>query len=634
MVAQQNDPVLFSVDGTPVRVSEFDYIYAKTNGAEANYSEASLQEYLDLYIKFKLKVKKAKDLQLDTIQELKRELSGYRRQLADSYLINKEVTERLIKEVYDRKQQDVDISHIFFQLPKDPLPGDTLKAYQRALSVKTSLDQGEKFETLARNNSDDRSAQKNGGRIGFVSAMFPPGYYNFESAAYTLPLSTVSNPVRTANGYHLVFVHGRRPARGEVEASHILLRTQNKDKTQVKAQIDSIYQALGNGANFESLAQQYSEDARTATKGGYIGFVAINRFQLAFEDAVFSIEEDNTYSAPFESSLGYHIVKRISKKALGSLEEESKVIEGLIKRDGRFDASKVAMIENIKRNANYQAFPIVLERFIQTQNDTLFTFRWKGPREGKDGVLFNLGEEKYSVADFGDYLKKNTRNRLRLNGSSSVANGIRQLFDEFVNDACMRFEESQLENKYPDFKSLMREYEEGILLFEVTKRNVWDKAAQDTTGLKAFHKTVADKYQWKKRAKVTKYVLPKRSQALLQVVKEYATDNEAAAVLEKYKSANITIEEETLEEGKGLAAANLKEWKEGYISNGMSNVEEEVFYFMKVDEIIPAREKTLSEARGYIIADYQDYLEKQWVEELRKEYEVEIDQKQFKGLIK
>ncbi|MEO0338268.1 MAG: hypothetical protein AAF242_03550 [Bacteroidota bacterium] len=211
---------------------------------------------------------------------------------------------------------------------------------------------------------------------------------------------------------------------------------------------------------------------------------------------------------------------------------------------------------------------------------------------------------------------------------------MRQLFDEFVNDACMRYEENQLEEKYPDFKSLMREYEEGILLFEVTKRNVWDKAAEDTTGLKAFHKTVADKYQWKKRAKVTKFIIPQRSQALIQVIKEDAANRSTQEVLDKYKSANITVDEETIEEGKGLAAANIKEWKVGYISNGMSNVEDEILYFIKIDEIIPARAKTLSEARGYIIADYQDYLEKQWVEELRKAYAVDIDQKQFKALIK
>ena len=314
---QQDDRVLFTVEDTPVTVAEFDYIYSKTNGEQATYSKASLEEYLDLYIKFKLKVQKAKALQLDTIPELQRELAGYRRQLADSYLINKEVTGQLTREAYERKQQDVDISHIYFSMPARPTPADTLAAYQKAMSVKKQLDNGVSFSTLAKSNSDDNSVRNNAGRIGYVTALFPKGYYDFETAAYTLPLNTVSNPVRTSGGYHLIKVHDRRPARGEVETAHILLRTEGKIKADVQKEIDALYQQLENGANFEALAREHSEDARTAPKGGYIGFIAINRFQEVFEDAVFALSEDNTYSKPFESDLGYHIVKRISRKTLG-----------------------------------------------------------------------------------------------------------------------------------------------------------------------------------------------------------------------------------------------------------------------------------------------------------------------------
>ncbi|MEM6378663.1 MAG: peptidylprolyl isomerase, partial [Bacteroidota bacterium] len=438
LTAQKKDPVLFSVNGTPVKVSEFDYIYSKTNGDKADYSKASLEEYLDLYIKFKLKVQKAKALQLDTIKILQQELDGYRRQLADSYLINKEVTEELTKEAYERSRQDVDISHIFFQLPRNPRPSDTLKTYNEAVRVKGLLDKGDDFTALAKFHSDDGSAKTNGGRIGFVTALFPTGFYNFETAAYEMPINVISEPIRTSGGYHLVKVHSRRPARGEVEAAHILLRTERKVKPDVRKEINAIYTQLQEGANFESIARAKSEDARTAPKGGYIGFVAINRFQEEFEDAVFALEADNSYSKPFESDLGYHIVKRISKKSIGAYEEEQAAIEAQVKKDDRFEASKVALLASIKKNAGFQEFPMVLERFIQTQNDTFFTFRWKVPKKGLSQVMFALGGEKYDIGAFSTFLKNATRERLQLKDRVTLNAGIRQLYKKFVDDVAMR----------------------------------------------------------------------------------------------------------------------------------------------------------------------------------------------------
>lgn len=632
--AQQDDRVLFSVEDTPVTVSEFDYIYSKTNGEQANYSKASLEEYLDLYIKFKLKVQKAKELQLDTIQELQRELAGYRRQLADSYLINKEVTGQLIREAYERKQQDVDISHIFFRLSPRPTPEDTLLAYQKAMTVKKQLDNGVSFSTLAKSNSDDNSVQNNAGHIGYVTALFPKGYYDFETAAYTLPLNTVSEPVRTSGGYHLVKVHDRRPARGEVETAHILLRTEDKNKADVKKQIDALYQELENGGNFEALAREHSEDARTAPKGGYIGFIAINRFQEVFENAVFALSQDDTYSTPFESDLGYHIVKRISRKTLGSYEEEKAALEAQIQNDDRFEASRLALIESIKRNAGFQEFPLVLQQFATMQNDTFYTFRWKEPTRGRDQVLFNLGAERATIGDFATFLIRSARQRLQLENRVPPNEAVKQLYEDFVEDYCMRYEESALEDKYPAFKALMREYEEGILLFEVTKQNVWDKAARDTSGLRAFYETIKGKYKWEERARVEVYTLPGQASAMVQRVREYAKKHKAEEVEQEYQLDGMNIEQKMIERKESSEARKIRTWEAGYISNATMNRETGAFTFTKVLEVVPPTDKALNEARGYIIADYQDYLEKQWVEELRQEYEVKINRKVFESLSK
>ena len=223
--AQKEDPVLFTVGGTNVQVSEFEYIYSKTNGKNADFSRNSLQEYLDLYIRFKLKVERAKAMKLDTIPTLKEELDSYRRQLADSYLVNREVTDRLVREAYERSAQDVELFHIFFALSPEATPADTLAAYRKALSAKKQLDAGEEeFASLAGALSEDKSTAKSGGRIGFFNVLFPNGFYALENAAYTLPVNKVSDPIRTGAGYHLLKIGARRPARGEIEIAHFLLR--------------------------------------------------------------------------------------------------------------------------------------------------------------------------------------------------------------------------------------------------------------------------------------------------------------------------------------------------------------------------------------------------------------------------
>lgn len=631
---QAEDPILFSVAGDPVRVSEFTYIYTKTNGDQADFSKASLEEYLDLYIKFKLKVQKAKEMRLDTVEALQRELAGYRRQLADSYLISKEVTETLTREAYERMQQDVDISHIFFQLPRDADAEQIEEVREKAQSVKEQLDNGVSFNTLARSYSDDSSVRKNGGRIGYITALFPQGFYELETAAYQMPLGEISGPIRTPQGLHLIRVNDRRPARGQVEIAHIMLRTQNKPKYEVREQINELRAQLEAGANFEDLAREHSDDQRTATKGGYIGFIGVNQFQEAFEDAAFAIPEDGGISPVVESDIGYHLIKRISKKELGPYEEEKATIEALVKKDQRFEASKEGLIENIKEENGFQDYPLILEQFIQTQNDTFFTFRWKPPQRGASQVIINLADQKITMGDFYDYLAQSTRDRMRLSRTTKIGDGVKSLYQDFVKDVCLRYEERQLEEKYPEFKSLMREYEEGILLFEVTKQFVWDKAAQDTSGLKAFYPQVKDKYQWGRRALISEYKIPVRSKALLRPIREYAVDHTPAEVKDHFNYDELEFTQKEIEEGKSPEAKNVSSWETGYISTSKLNRPEEFYSFFKIESVTPARSKTLQEAKGYIIADYQDHLEKQWVEELRKAYEVDINREVLNSLIK
>jgi peptidyl-prolyl cis-trans isomerase SurA len=629
--AQSDDPVLFTVADKPVRVSEFKYIYSKTNGAEANFSRESLDEYLDLYVKFKLKVQKARDMQLDTIEQLQQELEGYRRQLADSYLINKEVTERLVREAYDRSKQDIDLNHIVFSVPPNAPPSDTMAAYKMALEVKDRLVKGGDFTELAKQYSGDPSVQQNGGHIGYVNVLFPQGFYEMEKTAYELPLNTISDPVRTPAGYHLIKITGKRPARGEMEGAHILIRN---SEPNAKAKADDIYQQLENGANFEELARNNSGDSRTAQQGGYIGFFGINQFEPAFENAAFGIEQDGAYTEPVQSSVGWHIIKRISKKGVEPYDQARGRLEAQIKKDPRYEAAQIAMIQQIQKDADFTEYRPVLEQFKTTQNDTLFTFRWQAPAKPSKEVLFTLADNRYTVGDFAAYLARNTRKRMQLGRNTPIGDGIEQLYQEFVKESTLRHEEQQLEDKYPEFKALMREYREGILLFEVTKMKVWDKASEDTTGLREFFKDVKGKYRWNTRAIVSEYTVSMANKNQLNALREYAAGHGPDEVRERFGTALSGFREMTIEQGKSPEAASLDSWEANSLTTTKLDRPKNQYSFMKIEEILPPADKKLEEARGYVIADYQDKLEKEWVAGLREQYEVSVNEKVLESLVR
>ena len=638
ILAQQKDPVLFTVHQTPVHVSEFSYIYAKTNGKDADFSRKSLEDYLYLYVKFKLKVQKARDMQIDTIASLRSELDGYRRQLADSYLVDREVTEKLAQEAYERIQQDVDLYHIFFAVAPNAAPADTLAQYEKALMAKDKLMKGATFEEMAKAYSDDKSALNNGGQVGYVTAIFPPGMYALEKAAYSVPLNTLSGPVRTNGGYHLVKVGGRRPARGEIEVAHILIRKPEGNETDAKRRIDSIYQVISGGAPFEELAS-LSEDKNTAPRGGYLGFFGINRYEPAFENAAFELKNDGDYSKPFESTVGWHIVKRISKKDIQPFSVEKSRLENRIKNDERFEEARRAMIENIRKQNDFKEYPAPLEQFLAGLDEAFLTFRWRPSEEKSQDVLFALGKDfKATIADFEEYLTQSSRKRLRYGGAMDPAEVARVLYKDFVDDYCLKFEEAHLYDKYPEFKALMREYEEGILLFEATKMEVWDKASQDSTGLEEFfNKRIKGKYRWDERASVNHWSVAPEGKDQIGEILKMVSKEPAAKVLERFNKSEdivIAVEEKNHERIRPPAGITDEKWRAGAMTAAVEDPRTKEWSFVRIEKILPPVDKTLKEARGYIVADYQDYLETQWVEQLRKEYKVQINRDVLEKLIK
>ncbi len=638
--AQKSDPVLFSVQNTPVYLSEFKYIYSKTNGDKADFSKKSIEEYLDLYTKFKLKVQKGKELKLDTLDSYKKELDGYRQQLASSYLIDKEVTDKLVEEAYQRTKKDISVSHIFFTCEKEAPARDTLAVYTKALEAKKRLDSGSiYFDNLAKEISDDKSAKDNGGLIGYLTALLPNGFYNLENTIYSLKKGEVSNPVRTDMGYHLIKVNDIRDARGEIEVAHILVRkSENQNVEQAKVKIDSIYQLLSSGSNFEETAKLFSEDKTTGAKGGYVGVFGINKYEKSFEDAAFGLAKDGDYSKPFQTTSGWHIMMRISKKDIPAFDIAKRRLKPLVQKDGRHDLSKQALIVKIKKDNNFSEDNQAITEFSKTLNaEEFLNYKWKAPEQKNKAKIFSLAGKTYTVADLADYLEKAGRRRLTMNKEIPMEEAVAVMYREMLEETCIKFEEGMLEKRYPDFKSLMREYEEGILLFEATKSIVWDKASADTIGLQNFYNDHKSNYRWEDRGVVKQYIVKDATKVKVKDVMDFCKKNSSEKVLERYnekdKEPLISVQEKTFEKGRNKTLDAMV-WKEGEVSQMETEPKSKSVSFFVFDKLIPSSTKNLNESRGYVVADYQDFLEKKWVQELQSSYSVKVNKEVLDSLIK
>jgi peptidyl-prolyl cis-trans isomerase SurA len=636
-IQAQDDPVLFSIGDTEVGVSEFKYIYSKTNGAKADFSKNSLEEYLDLYVKFKLKVQKARDMQIDTIPALQRELDGYRKQLSNSYLIDKEVKERLLREAYKRTKEDVNVSHIMVTIKGRKTDEDTLKAYNQVMDIYKQLEEGADFGRLAMSSSEDAYSKKEGGKIGWLTAVLPNGFYNMETAAYVTPIGKYSKPFRTNMGYHILQVNERRPARGSIEVAHIVIREDAKNPAKnAQAMIQAVHAKLKAGGDFDQLARENSDDKKSAVKGGYIGFFGIGVNEPAFEEAAFGLKEDGDYSVPVKTSAGWHIIRRVSRPGIGAYESEKNRLQVKVERDARFEEARTEMIRKIKASGDYKVEGKVLEEFIATLEEDFLTGKWKAPKKSPTPLFSLGGKAEYTLGDYTDYLVMSRGQRARLGRTNDIATTARLMLEEFSDKKALDYEKSRLSEKYPDFRSLMREYEEGILLFEATKMLVWDKASQDTTGLQAFYQKNQGDYLWGERAKVSIYTIQSESPKILAKVKKMAKKKSSEKVLKKVNKAGnlLTVTTGKVEKGKNKhEGLDDLEWKKGAMTEGTLN-SDNTQSFVKIEEVLPREQKELKEARGYVIADYQDQLEAEWIEQLRKEYPVKINQAVLDSLVK
>ncbi len=630
---------LFTVGGEKVPVSEFEYVYNKNNvNNQADYSEKSLRDYLNLYENFRLKVKEAEAMKLDTISGLKTELEGYRKQLAKSYLTDREISDKLITEAYERSQSEINASHILVRCDENANPADTLAAFKKITALKKRLDKGESFEKVARENSEDPSAKTNDGNIGWFTVFGT--IYPFETTVYSLKPGEVSAmPVRTEFGYHLVKVNAIRPARGQIHVAHLLLRFPEKatqqQKDSVKKKIDELYAAITSGKmSFEDAVKNNSDDKATRVKGGelqWFGSGTSIRMVPEFEDAAFELKNNGDMTKPVMTQFGWHIIKRLEKKDIPTFNEAKGDIKKRVERDSRSQVAKSVLIDRIKKENNFTEYPAAKQQFTAKLDSAVVKGNWRADSAltAMNAPLFVLAGKTYTTTDFISYIEANSKKRSDKN-KEALTN---EYYDGFVIAKCLEYEESTLETKKPEFRNLMKEYKDGILLFELMDRMVWTKAVKDTAGLETFRKNNEQKYMWGDRAEAVIFNCndKKICDAAYKMAKKKSAEEIKAKLNKDGEKAHVSTIEGKYEKG-AYDVVDKTEWKTGLTAVDKQN--DSSYQFVLVKQIVKPEPKSLKEAKGYIVSDYQEYLEKTWLAELRNKYPIKVDEAVFKSLIK
>jgi peptidyl-prolyl cis-trans isomerase SurA len=737
------EPVIETIGGTPVFVSEFSYVYNKNNATNPDaYTKENINEYLNLYTNFKLKVKEAEAMGLDTSASFKKELEGYRKQLAQPYLTEKSLTDQLTKEAYERMKEEINASHILITVSPDAEPKDTLAAYNKLMDIRKRALNGENFEKLAVEYSQDPSAKQNKGNLGYFTAM--QMVYPFESAAYNTKKGEISMPVRTRFGYHLIKVNDRRKSMGQVKVAHIMVRATTglsaSDSIAAKQKIDEIYSKLKAGEDWSTLAAQFSDDASSKNKNGELPWFSAGRMIPTFEEAAFALQKPGDFSSPIQTPYGWHIIKLLEKKELETFQQMEANIKSKVSKD-RSEINKAALIRRLKKENNFIEYPKGLDAALAMADSSLLQGSFKKTADAKNNQpLFEINKKKYTVNDFFSYIKD--KQKVRRNATPTQY--MRVLYNDYVNDQLIAYEEAHLGEKYPDYRMLVKEYRDGILLFQLMDEKVWSKAIEDTAGLKNFFNKNRDKYKWDYRAHATIFnladktsidklkselkkglypvndfkferikfnegksdlsddakkaidnVLPqlgrdksqmieisagsdykeatgknmdiskKRAVAVKNYLINKGLDSTAIIIKDLGKAAKRPVDKDrandrfasialyskslkTLEKNFNEKAPLTLQVTEGIFQKGENDILKQIewkvdsfmvdkdnrTYFIIISKIDAPRQKTFEEARGLAISDYQQFLEEQWLAELKKKYPVVINQAEVQKLIR
>ncbi len=641
-VGQLSAQTLFTVGEKAVSVDEFLYVYGKNKDIGNQIDPKTPEEYLGLYIAFKRKVAEAEALGRDTLAAFLTEYNTYYRQLLKPYLTDKTVDEGIVKEAYARMATDVRAAHIMLDLPENALPEDTAKVYKQILAIRDRLNRGESFETIARQQSSDSYSAVNGGDLGYFNVFNM--VYPFENACYNAEVGQVVGPVRTQYGYHLIKVLDKRPARYRMTAAHILLLdTEDRPNPEAAKKIQDLYKSLQAGEDFNALARKHSQDQSSLQRGGQLPPFGLNQMLPEFEDAAFALAADGDFSEPFQTKLGWHIVKRVSREEVPAFERMQGELAGKIRRDERSNASLQAFLATLSARYNVSIDEAAVNQVL------------KALEKGKSMAKLTKPVVTYSSIQSGSGVITQTEfaaraidaEARRLASLNEPSDNVKKVdpaqaysvLQPMINAALLAEAEYRLPSENATFRFLAQEYREGILVFDLTREKVWDAASQDSAQLANFFAAFQDQYQWNNRYTGTVFTTSneKVAKKAADQLRRGVPAEKVARVLNAKDPLALAAQDYTALESGNSTLNNKQKLLVDVTGDSGEKVSgplafEDGFAVVVVTETLPAGPKTLSECRGQVITDLQKALEEQWLEYLGQTYPLTLDQAAWQAI--
>lgn len=629
--SQNKKEVLMTIDGKPVYANEFTRVYKKNLDLVQDEAQKDIDGYMDLFIDYKLKIAEAEAQDLDKESAYKNEFSKYRDQLSRNYLFEDKVTEELAKEAYERGKVDISASHILIRVDYESVPQDTLAAYNKLKSIRERALKGEDFAQLAKIFSEEPGAKESGGNLGYFSVFSM--VYPFENAAYNTKVGEISKIIRTSFGYHIVKVTDRRAKLPKIAVSHIMISDKKGARTfNPEERINELYTLLKQGESFESLAKQFSDDKNSAVKGGKLNPFTKGDLRAAeFENAAYELKNVGDMSKPIKTDFGWHIIRLDEKLPAESFDQQKESLEKKVTEGDRSKIVTTAINNKIKEKYGFKKGESFLPYFDTYVDNEVLKRKWVMTPipTNEEKTLFTIGDKKLGYTDFANFISARQKTTRPYKQKEAL---LVDLYDEFETENLKDYFKEHLEDENPDYAAILSEYRDGLLIFDVMNKNIWQKAKNDSIGLQAFYNKTKQDYQWKQRVDAEIYSATSEvfAQQIQKMLAEGKTAEEIKTAINTNEKVNVIITPGLFEVGQHELPNNF-EIKEGvsnvYANNGS-------FVVVSVKQIMAPGEKSLDDVLGKVLSNYQNDIEVRWMQELRSKYKVEVDKKTLKRVKK
>lgn len=630
-VAAAHAQTLFTYGTRTVSKEEFLKAYNKNN-TETAPSEQSYRDYLDLYIRFKIKVQAALEARLDTLPSQQAELAAFRNQVVESFMNDEASINVLVEEAIERSKKDIHVAHIFIAAPPSATSEQVQQAQKKANEAWARLQSGDDFTKTALAYSEDPAVKTNKGDLGFITVFSLP--YAMETLVYNTPVGKFTSPLRSRNGYHLFKVIEARKAIGKLRAAQILLAftpdATDAEKQATAKKADSLYNALQQGADFKELAAAFSNDNLTFQTGGEMMAFGIGRYTPAFENAAFGIAQDNEIAPPVLTEFGYHIIKRLQRipvpedKSNKQWQEETK--QQILQSD-RLEVARKVLYKKILQVAGFKKLPVNAQSLSAFADNIIQNKKAPLPAGiTANTPLFTLGKQTFRVKEWQPYLET-VRDIEDLRAGKTNA----QLLEQFIEQTAFDYYREHLEAYNKDFAYQLNEFKEGNLLFEIMQRNIWDKAAADTIGLEKYYNAHKNNYWWE--ASADAIILTAATEATAEDArKKLEADYHSWKKLMETSDGAIQADSGRFELAQ-IPVAERTNFQPGLITAPVKNETDNSRTFAYIVKVYRDREpRSFADARGFVINDYQTALEDQWIAELKKKYPVKVNEAVVKTL--